>query len=213
MVKEIEEGIDDTGIKAGHIKIGVTDLTERQETLLKAAARTANQTGASVTVHPGFGIGSDGRRIADILTRAGMEPERIIIAHAESFFVEHEIKTLVLNPQSWKLNLDYHKTLLDQGVNITIDCFGHWWEPEMLGALLETDWHRLAGLVALIEAGYSRQIMVGTDTFIKMQTRRFGGTGYCHLTENIMPMLRELGVSDYDIRQMTIENPARLLVK
>ena len=57
---------------------------------------------------------------------------------------------------------------------------------------------------------YSGQIVLGNDVFSKVQTRRFGGTGYRHLVEWVVPTLRDLGVSDYDIRQMTVENPARL---
>lgn len=66
-------------------------------------------------------------------------------------------------------------------------------------------------LVALLKAGYSGQIILGNDVFSKVQTRRFGGTGYRHLVEWVVPTLRDLGVSAYDIRQMTVENPARLL--
>ncbi len=83
----------------------------------------------------------------------------------------------------------------------------------MLLCTLEQDWQRLAGLVALIEAGYSSQIVLGTDTFVKILTRRYGGAGYCRLTDYVAPMLEGLGVSDDDIRQVTVENPARLLAK
>jgi phosphotriesterase-related protein len=216
MVKEIEEGIEDTGVRAGHIKAAITDMSERQQRLLKAIARTADQTGASVTVHPGDPLiepGNDGRRIADVLIQAGMPPERIIIAHGDGYLVERDVKTLVSEPETWGLHLDYHKELMDRGANLGIDCFGHWWEPEILMCTLERDWQRMAGLVALIEAGYSSQIVLGTDTFVKILTRRYGGTGYCRLTDYVVPTLKELGVSDLDIRQITIENPARLLAK
>jgi len=213
MVKEVEQGIDDTGVRAGHLKVGIKDLTSREEDALKAAVKAANRTGLSLTVHPGFGIGNDGRRITDILLRAGMPPERIILAHSDAFLIEHNIRTLILEPESWKLHLDYHKQLLDQGVNLSIDCFGHRWTYELIGETMESDIQRLTGLVSLIKAGYSRQLVLGTDTFIKTCTRRYGGFGYCRLTEYVIPVLRELGVSDFDIRQLTLENPARLLAR
>ena len=55
------------------------------------------------------------------------------------------------------------------------------------------------------------RLVIATDTFIKILTRRGGGMGYCRLTEFVVPALRDVGVSDFDIRQMTVENPARLL--
>jgi phosphotriesterase-related protein len=213
MVKEIDRGIDDTGIRAGHIKTALMDLTEGSERLLRAAARASIETGLSVTVHPGFGIGNDGRRIIKMWGEEGMDLSRAILAHSEGFFVEHCMKTLILDPASWKLNLDYAKEVLDHGANISIDCFAHARDAELRKATYETDWQRLAGLVALIKAGYSSQIVLGTDVCLKINARRYGGDGYCRLLRFVVPTLRELGASDYDIRQMTVVNPARLLAR
>lgn len=211
MLKEIKDGIDDTGIKPGHIKVGITDMNKQQERLLRAAARVATETGLSITVHPGNGIGSDGRGIIKILVQEGMDLGRVIIAHAEKAVFERDLRTLVLQPGSWHPRLDRATAILDRGANLSFDNFGHYWGRESIGLVLETDWQRLAGLVALIENGYSPQIVLGTDTCMKMLVRRYGGEGYCCLTKFVVPTLRDLGVSDYDIRQMAIENPARLL--
>ena len=40
-----------------------------------------------------------------------------------------------------------------------------------------------------------------------------GGRGYCHIFERFLPRLRELGVSEDDIRTMTIDNPARAFAR
>jgi phosphotriesterase-related protein len=212
MVREIKEGIGDTGVKAGHVKIAITDLSLRQERALRGAARAAKETGLSLTVHPGFGIGSDGRRIVEILLAEGLPAPRIVIAHADGFLVELNLQRLVLDPSSWGLRLDYHRALLARGVNLSIDCFGHMWSPEREGELIEHDWQRLAGVVALVREGYSPQLVLGTDTFLKILTRRGGGRGYARLPRYVLPTLRALGVSDFDIRQMTEVNPARILV-
>jgi phosphotriesterase-related protein len=211
MLDEIRNGIEGTGIKPGAIKIAVLDLTEQQEKALRAAGRVVNETGLMLTVHPGFDIGNDGRRIVKILKEEGVDLERVVIAHGDGFFVSTDLKTLILDPESWHLHIDYHKEILDQGANISIDCFGHQWASEITGWMIEKDWHRLGGLVALIKEGYSQQIVLGTDTFIKILTRRGGGEGYCRLTRFVVPTLRDVGVSDFDIRNMTRRNPARLL--
>ncbi len=46
----------------------------------------------------------------------------------------------------------------------------------------ESDWHRLAAVVELLKQGYGGQLVLGTDVFMKMLTRRGGGEGYCRLT-------------------------------
>lgn len=210
IVAEAEQGIEDTGIKAGHIKAAMTDLSERQEWSLKAAARAAVETGLSVTIHQNLSVG-DCLSIVDILAQEGMNPERIIIAHVDGLLVNHDVNDLILYPEANRLKLDDPKKILDLGANISIDCFGQSWDHELRNFVLENDWQRLAGLVHLLEAGYGSQIVIGTDTFLKMLVRRYGGEGYCRLTKYVLPKLREVGVTDYNIRKLTINNPARLL--
>jgi phosphotriesterase-related protein len=216
MLREVEEGIDGTGIKAGHLKAAITDLSKQQEKLLRAVARVSNETGLAVTIHPGFIIGSDGRRIVKILQEEGVDLQRVTIAHLQQFIVECDLKKLVEDPNTWGLKLDYAKELLDQGVNLSIDTFGHYWDVDLLGFIRPTEWQKLAALLALLKEGYSPQIVLGTDTFLKIQTRRFGGEGFSRLTRSVIPFLKgQLSafncVSDFDIRMMTVDNPARLL--
>jgi phosphotriesterase-related protein len=213
MVKEIEDGIEDTGIKAGHIgELGVGDVSERDVRNLRAAARASLETGVSVSVHHSIGK-PHGRRSVDILTQEGMDPQRIIMDHVDEDLFERELRVLIENPDRRGLNLDYAKSLLDRGVNIEFCNFGHSYATELDGWVSIPDWQRIAALLALIDAGYASEIMLGTDTFVKMLMRRYGGEGYCRLTDYVVPTLKALGVSDYDIRQMTVDNPARLLAR
>jgi len=195
MLKEIDQGIEDTGIKPGHIKVAIEDgPTEQGVKLLKAVARVAGETGFSATIHQGTMMTQEEvRKITDTLLSQGMKPERTIICHAQDFFVNSDLKTL------------------DNGFNISVDCLGHAWDIELFGYINQTDWQRLAGLYALINSGYAAQIVLGTDTYMNMLTRRLGGEGYCRLTNAIIPMLKIAEVSDKIIDQIMIKNPARLL--
>ena len=47
----------------------------------------------------------------------------------------------------------------------------------------------LAGLVALLRAGYAAQLVLGTDTFMKLLLRRYGGEGYGRLCSFVVPTL------------------------
>ena len=210
MLKEIEVGIADTGIKAGHIKASLIDFSARQEIVLRAAARASKNSGLSVSVHQNL-TSADCLNIIDIMTSEGIEPERLIISHTDGLLVEHDVNTLVRNPEARHLKIDGPRKLLDRGVNLAIDCFGQLWDHELRNLVLETDWQRLAGVVAFVEAGYTAQIVLGTDSFLKMLTRRYGGEGYCRLTKYVLPKLKDLGLTDYAIRQLTLKNPARLL--
>lgn len=212
MVAEIEEGIGDTGIRAGHIgEIGVTDLGPAQARVLRAAARAAIRTGVAVTVHPGWDETCDGRAILPILTGEGLPPERVVLAHADAFFVEHDRRRLIRDPRTRRLSTDYHSEVLDAGANISVDCFGHRWNIAGNDWAIESDVDRLTGVVALVEAGYASQLVLGTDICFKLLTRRGGGLGYRHLTATILPLLRTLGIKEADITAMTIQNPAAVL--
>ena len=212
MTREILEGIDGTDVKAGHLKIAISDLTRDEENALRAAARVAARTGLSLTVHPGFGIGSGHDRLTRILLEEGLAPDRVVLAHSQAFLMGSEdFATLVTQPDLGSLRFGYLDALLEQGFNLSVECFGHTWAAESTGWVLETDWQRLAAVVHMVRAGGSPQLVLGNDVYLKILTRRYGGSGYRRLPGFVAPFLRNIGVSDFDVRRMTVENPARLL--
>ncbi|NLN83593.1 MAG: phosphotriesterase [Firmicutes bacterium] len=203
MLDEIKYGVEDTGILPGHIKIAIHDMNVYEERVLRAAAKVANQTGFSMTIHCGSTIGGDGRRVARILKEEEMDLSRAVIAHAAgSLRTVRDLKTQVLHPELVQLSLDYCKELMDFGINISL---------EFYNGPSSVHWVVLAGIVALLKQGYSHQIVSGCDVCAKVHTRRGGAGGYNMLTDFAMPTLRQCGVSDYDLRMMAVENPARIL--
>lgn len=214
MVTEVEEGIDDTGVRAGQIgEIGVEELDESDQKLLRAAVRAAAKTGVSISIHPGFEDGCDGRAIADVMEDEGVDPARVVIGHGDAFLVESSTARLVDDPDSWGLRLDYHRELLGRGYNVSIDCFGHDWRREDVDWMIETDWQRLAGLVALIREGHADQLVIGCDVFTRSLHRRGGGFGYSYLLDWVLPQLRAHEVGDETIDKLTVKNPARILAR
>lgn len=212
MVGEVEEGIGGTGIRAGHIgEIGVSTFSEREQRALRAAAGAAVETGLSMTIHPGFEPGIDGRAIADLLDDTEIPPERVVLGHSDAFFVEHSIERLVSDPSSWALRLAYHRELLARGYNLAVDCFGHDWSVESRDLVAEADWQRAAGLLALLREGHASQLVLGCDVFMRASRRNGGGLGYTRLLEWLVPLLRALEVPRADVEQMLVANPARLL--
>ena len=206
MMDEVRNGVEDTGIKPGHLKIAVHSMTEKEESALRAAAKVANETGLSLTVHC-----SDGRQVVEVLRSEGMDPSRAVIAHVATALGTRDLKLLIMHPELNTLKLDYVRELLDTGVNIGLEFSPGNVESEDQNRTLIPDWMRLAGLIKLLDQGYASQIVLGTDTCAKVMTRRYGGEGYCRLTRFAIPKLRECGVSDYHIRAITEKNPARIL--
>jgi phosphotriesterase-related protein len=63
----------------------------------------------------------------------------------------------------------------------------------------------------LCKMGYAKQIVLSNEVVSKFRLKKFGGLGYSHLLENIVPDLKYFGVGDADIRTMLVDNPRRLL--
>ncbi len=221
MKEEIKYGIDGKDIKAGHVKAAITDsgafsvtpFSDRQKAMLKGAVRVSNDTGFALSVHPPLDFRERVVEVADFMLNEGVNPAKTVIAHQELFFVSQKLMTLVTDPSSWRLDVSLAKHLLDKGFNISIDSFGHCYDTEPIGEIITSDWQRLAGLIELVKAGYSRQIVLGTDVYLKLMTRRCGGEGYCRLTGYVVPVLREAGIQETDISNLTTLNPARILAR
>jgi phosphotriesterase-related protein len=62
-----------------------------------------------------------------------------------------------------------------------------------------------------VREGFGSQVMLSLDVCLKVGRKRYGGGGLTQVIERLLPELRRRGVSEADIRTMTIENPRRLL--
>jgi phosphotriesterase-related protein len=63
----------------------------------------------------------------------------------------------------------------------------------------------------LLARGHVERILLSQDVCHDSQLRRYGGNGYTYLADGFLPRLRAAGVSDDEIRTMTVDNPRRLL--
>lgn len=193
---EIEEGIGDTGIKAGVIKIatGLGVITDYEKMVLQAAARAQKKTGVPIISHTEGG--TMGPEQADILLAEGANPARIAIGHAGG-----------------STDLKYHVSILDKGVNLAFDQFGL--ESEIFPA--GRDKFRKASVVGLISMGYANQLIFSHDAVLislgaplaipKGLTSSWYPT---HLFKNIIPDLKKAGISDAQINTIMVENPRKM---
>lgn len=192
-LKELEDGIGDTGIKPGFIKCatGRGAIGEHEARTLHAAARAGLATGTPVTTHTDEG--SLGQEQCDIFSAEGMPLSNVVIGHS-----------------CGTANLQYHVGLLDRGANLGFDRFGM--------ESIFPDKLRLASLIGLIGVGYADQIVVSQDfvscMFSSKQSNFRVGTdrwrGRLYLVQEILPRLRAGGVGEDAIDALTVRTPRRI---
>lgn len=192
-VRELTEGIRDTGIRAGIIKVatGKGRISDYERTVLEAAARASVETGAPITTHTDGGTMGDDQQA--ILTAAGVPAHRIIIGHS-----------------CGSDDHDYHMRIARGGSYLGFDRFGI--------ELLFPDEKRIASLVALIRAGAGDRAVVSHDSVwcwrgepIPAALLANAGDLFdpTHFSRNIVPKLREAGISEQEIDRLLVENPRR----
>jgi phosphotriesterase-related protein len=188
-VREIIEGINDTGVRAAFLKCAVEShgLIGDVPRILTTIAAAAVQTGVPVMVHTNAAHRT-GLPALEALTRAGVEASRIVIAHAGD-----------------SNDLDYLRALLDGGAWLGFDRFG----IEHFNPTAD----RIRTLVALIEEGYAERIhlshdaacfydfMVGNPFFAEEKP------DYLLISREVLPALRDAGVSAETTGQMMVANP------
>lgn len=186
-VKEISEGIVNTGIKAsviGEFGTSKDTFTEMERKVFDSMALAAVQTGAVVTTHTT--LGTMALEQAEYLKAEGVKPENIIIGHMD----------LSQNP-------DTIISVLKEGVNIGFDTVGkNNYCPDTFRAQM---------LKQIANEGYLDQVVLSMDITRKSHLKKWGGPGYAYLIETFLPMLLEYGLSEEQIEQLMIDNPNRIL--
>ena len=201
IVREITIGVGDSGIRAGIIgEIGCTSpLQDNERKVLRASARAQQLTGASINIHPGREVKSL-FEIAEVLADAGADLNRVIMSHIDIRIHDHS--------ECFKLA----KT----GCYLGYDNFG-WhgicrvsYTPDIF-IDLPSDTQRIEDIKQLIDEGYLNQILISQDVFLKRKRVSYGGWGYVHVSNYIVPMMLTRGITNEQINTIMVENPKRLL--
>jgi phosphotriesterase-related protein len=213
LLGEIRNGIGESGILPGQIKVAYEGRSRDADAYLRAAARVSRETGVSLQVHVGLTLTNEHTRSSflPLLYESDCLPERTLICHVENWLGPLQLTELVKEPGSVPRDLSLHHELIDRGFNLCFTLFGAEWDTEGLGAAHRPDWFYMAGMLPLIEEGYAGQLFMGHDVFTKSATRRGGGEGFTRIPRFVVPTLRRCGVSGDDLNRITVANPARLL--
>ncbi|GAA4803506.1 phosphotriesterase [Actinomycetospora chlora] len=194
-LRDIREGIGGTGIKAAFLK-GVVEergLTPDQTRIQQAIAAAHVETGVPITVHTN-GPHQTGRLALDLYATAGVDLTKVVVGHAGD-----------------SNDLDYLREIADRGALIGADRFG-------VDVFNPTD-QRVATIATLCAEGYAEKIVLSHDASCYIDF--FSGDSQAtkeqmlpnwhfeHIHRDVLPALREQGVTDEQITTMLVDNPRR----
>ena len=189
LIRELTEGIDGTGIRAGIIgEIGTRRdyMRPAEERVFRAAARAHKDTGAPISTHSYLE-----ELIFDqieIFRDEAVDLQRVIIGHLGDY-----------------RDMDRLRTIAATGVWLQIDHIG------MEDYPFQRDHSRAKVVAQLVRDGYHSQLLLSMDVCFRSRLHWYGGTGYDYLLESFVPVLKAEGVSDAELHTMTVENPQRAL--
>lgn len=192
-VRDITEGIMDTGVKAGIIKCAAdeTGITPDVERVLRAAAKAHRATGVPISTHT-HAASKVGLKQQDVFESEGVDLSRTIIGHSGD-----------------SDDIDYLTTLMKRGSYIGMDRFG-------LDQFLPQE-KRVSTIARLCEMGFAEQIVLSHDAAC-----HFGWAPaellpvvvpnwhFNYIPDTVIPELKAAGVTDEQVRAMTIDNPRRI---
>jgi len=205
-VSDVTDGIGGSSVRAGIIgEIGTSgEIHEREEKVLRAGARASLETGAPVSVHPPSDRDPEwppSRRalqVLDILEEEGLPLDRVVICH--------------MDQSKWLGgSMEYQRTVLDRGAYVEFDLFGHELYFEDGEDAQPSDVDRAGYVAELVKDGYTDQLLLSQDIFLKYLLRRYGGHGYAHVLTNVLPMFDGAGVPEEAVENLLTSNPQRML--
>ncbi|MEU6423733.1 phosphotriesterase family protein [Streptomyces spiralis] len=191
-VRDIEEGITGTGIRAAILKC-VTDeagLTRDVERVLRSVAKAHRRTGVPITTHTHSGTrrGLDQQRV---FAEEGVDLSRVIIGHSGDTD-----------------DYDYLEELIAAGSYLGMDRFG----------LDTVPFDKRVEIVAeMCRRGHADKMVLSHDTscFSDMSdpVRRkelYPDWRWTHIPQDVVPALLKRGVDQGQVDQMLVDNPRRV---
>jgi phosphotriesterase-related protein len=192
-VRDIRDGIADTGVKAGILKCCTDEpgLTPDVERVLRAVACAHRGTGVPISTHTHAGLrrGLDQQRI---FREEGVDLSRVVIGHSGD-----------------TTDLEYLEELIRNGSYIGMDRFG-------VDVILDFE-SRVNTVAAMCERGHANRMVLSHDAMCfwhwlpeSVIPTALPNWHYLHIHNDVLPALRRKGVSEDQLRTMLVENPRRI---
>jgi phosphotriesterase-related protein len=185
-INEWKNGIGDTGIKPGFIKIGNDpgDQIEIDQKLIRVAALTHKATGLTIANHLSKGYAAiEAIQILEIIQEEGIHPSAWIWVHAQN-----------------EADMSKHIEVARQGAWIEFDGLS----PERIV-------QHATFVVNMKNEGLLSQVLVSHDAGWYHVGEAEGGDyrGYNTLFDGFIPVLKKQGFTEEEIDVLIVQNPAK----
>ena len=192
-VRDIEEGIADTGVRAAILKCAtdVQGVTPGVERVLRAVAQAHRRTGVPISTHT-HARSERGLEQQRIFSEEGVDLSRVVIGHSGD-----------------TTDIEYLEKLISNGSYLGMDRFG-------IDVLLPFE-DRVNTVARMCELGHAGKMVLSQDASCYMDGLPEAAVPvilpnwhYLHIHNDVIPALKQRGVTDEQINTMMVDNPRRI---
>ncbi|WP_457148889.1 phosphotriesterase family protein [Mycobacterium sp. URHB0021] len=192
-VRDIEQGIAGTDIKAAILKCATDEpgVTAGVERVLRAVAQAHRRTGVPISTH------------THAPTRRGLEQQRIFAEEGV------DLTRVVIGHCGDSTDVDYLEEIIGNGSFIGMDRFG-------LDLMLPFE-DRVDTVARMCERGHADKMVLSHDAscFIDWLPEELVPVAvpnwhYLHIHNDVIPALKQRGVTDGQLSTMLVDNPRRV---
>jgi phosphotriesterase-related protein len=192
-VRDIEEGIADTGVKAAILKCATDEpgITPGVERVLRAVAQAHKHTGAPISTHTHAGLrrGLEQQRIFE---QEGVDLSRVVIGHSGD-----------------STDIGYLEELIAAGSYLGMDRFG-------IDVILPFE-ERVNIVAQMCERGHAGKMVLSHDANCyfdaipeEIVSQAMPNWNYLHIHNDVIPALKRRGVTDEQLHTMLVDNPRHI---
>jgi phosphotriesterase-related protein len=195
-VRDIEHGIADTGIKAAILKCATDEpgVTPGVERVLRAVAAAHRQTGVPISTHT-HAASRRGLEQQAIFAEEGVDLTRVVIGHCGD-----------------TTDIGYLEELIAGGSYLGMDRFG-------VDAFLGFD-DRVNTVATMCERGHADKMVLSHDASCYFDALpeetlpiALPNWHYLHIHNDVIPALKQRGVTDEQLATMLVDNPRTIFSK
>ncbi|XP_021919754.1 phosphotriesterase-related protein isoform X1 [Zootermopsis nevadensis] len=195
MLKELTDGCEDQpDVKCGFIgEVGSGwPLHDFERRAIIATGEVQAHLGCPVSFHPGRHPEAP-FEIIRLFQEAGGNVKKTVMSHLDRTIIKSEDLLEFSN----------------LGTYCQFDLFGIECSLYQMSPTVDmpSDAQRMDKVVSLIEAGKEDRILLAHDIHTKHRLIKFGGHGYSHILNNVLPKMQTKGISQETTDKITIENP------
>ncbi|WP_304106233.1 phosphotriesterase-related protein [Mycolicibacterium bacteremicum] len=192
-VRDIREGIADTGVRAAILKCATDEpgVTPGVERVLRAVAAAHRETGVPISTHTHAGL------------RRGLEQQRIFAEEGV------DLSRVVIGHSGDSTDLDYLEELIAQGSYLGMDRFG-------IDSILPFE-QRVDTVAQMCERGHAEKMVLSHDASCYFDALpedvvpvAMPNWHYLHIHNDVIPALKQRGVTDEQLHTMLVDNPRQI---